>query len=89
MVTTVTVPPCASLICSAISRALRSSGLKIAGSAFRFMVPSLVITSPVMLCVSGTCLTSTTECMGLESVILLSGSGPTGIGLGSTWVVPG
>ncbi len=61
MVITVTVPPCVSRTWSAISSAWRSSGLNIAGSAPRFMVPSLVITSPVTLCVSGTCLTRTTD----------------------------
>src|SRR5664280_3515744 len=44
-----------------------------ADSALRFMVPSLVIASPVMLCVSGTCLTRTTLSIGLESVIHVSG----------------
>ena len=73
MVITVTVPPWRSLIWRAISRAFRSSGLKMAGRALRFMVPSLVITSPVMLCVSGTCLTRTTLSIGLESVIQVSG----------------
>ena len=73
IVITVTVPPWRSLIWSAISRAFRSSGLKMADSALRFIVPSLVITSPVMLCVSGTCLTRTTLSIGRESVIHVSG----------------
>ena len=73
IVITVTVPPWRSLIWRAISRAFRSSGLKMADRAPRFMVPSLVITSPVMLCVSGTCLTRTTLSIGLESVIQVSG----------------
>ena len=70
---TVTVPPWRSLTWRAISRALRSSGLKMAVRAPRFIVPSLVIASPVMLWVSGTCLTSTMLSIGLESVIGVSG----------------
>ena len=48
-----------SLSCRACSRALRSSGLKMAGSADRFMVPSSFIASLPTLRVSGTCLAST------------------------------
>ncbi len=73
MVMTVTVPPWRSLIWTAISSAFRSSGLKMADSAARFIVPSLVITSPVMLWVSGTCFARTTMSIGLESVIQVSG----------------
>ncbi len=73
IVSTVTVPPWCSLTWRAISRALRSSGLKMAARAPRFIVPSLVIASPVMLWVSGTCLTSTTLSIGRESVIGVSG----------------
>jgi hypothetical protein len=61
MVKTVTLPPYCSLMLNAISNAFRSSGLKMAGNALRFIVPSAVITSPVTLRVLGTCLTSTTE----------------------------
>ena len=43
MVIAVTVPPNRSRISSAISRALRSSGLKIAGNAARLTVPSSFI----------------------------------------------
>ena len=61
MVGTVTVPPWASLTPSAISRAYRSSGLNTAGRAARLTVPCAFITWPVMLAVSDTCFTSTTE----------------------------
>ncbi len=60
MLMAVTVPPYSSLISRAVSRAWRSSGLKIAGKAARLTVPSSFIASAVTLAVSGTCLTHTT-----------------------------
>ena len=45
---------------SACSSAFRSSGLKMAGSAARFTVPSAVMASFPTFLVSGTCLASTT-----------------------------
>gem|GEM_PF-4851217 len=60
MVRTVTRPPSRSLRSRASSRARRSSGLKTAGSALRFTVPSAFIASPVMFDQFGTCLTRTT-----------------------------
>ena len=44
---------------NACSKAFKSSGLKIAGSAARFTVPSAVIASFPTVLMSGTCLAST------------------------------
>jgi len=57
MVSAVTVPPNRSRASNAVSRALRSSGLKIAGKAARLTVPSDFMASAVTFAVSGTCLT--------------------------------
>ena len=61
MVRIVTVEPgCVSFSLSACSKAFRSSGLKIAGSAARLIVPSAFMASFPTLRVSGTCFASTT-----------------------------
>ena len=61
MVRIVTVEPgCVSFSLSAFSKAFRSSGLKMAGSAARLIVPSAFMASFPTLRVSGTCFASTT-----------------------------
>ena len=60
MVMTVTVEPgFASFNLKACSNAFKSSGLKMAGNAERFTVPSGVMASGPTFRVSGTCLAST------------------------------
>ena len=68
MLSAVTVPPYCSLISRAVSRALRSSGLKTVANAPRLTVPSAFIASTVIFDVSGTCLTQTTLSYGTMGV---------------------
>ena len=76
MLMTVTVPPCWSRTWRAISRARRSSGLKIVGRAARFTVPSAFIASAVTLAVSGTCLMHTMLSYGTFNSQFLGGENP-------------